>query len=51
MTNGTICGKYNFVKYNIFHKHDEAMLFVMVKACLWLNIFLLFGTLDLSSYY
>ena len=33
-TNGAMCGKYNFGKYNLFYRPDEAMLFVMVKACL-----------------
>ena len=37
--------KCNFGKYNIFDRPDEAMLFVMVKDCLWLNIFLLYRPL------
>ena len=38
--NDAICGKYN-----IFHRPDEAMLFVMVKACLHIQNILLFRTL------
>ena len=31
----------NIGKHKIFHRHDEAMLFVMLKACLrWKNILL-----------
>ena len=44
--NGAISGKYSFGKYNIFQGRDEAMLSVMVKACLQINIPLLFRTLD-----
>ena len=43
-TNSTICGKDNIGKYNIFHSPDETMSFIMVKACLRFNIFLLFRT-------
>ena len=32
----------NIGKHNIFHRPDVAMLFVMMKACLHWNIFLLF---------
>ena len=46
-TNGTICGKNNFGIYNIFHGTDKTMLFVMVKACLWLKFFLLFRKLEI----
>ena len=35
----------NVGKYNIFYRPDEAMLFVIVKACLHLKIILLFITL------
>ena len=35
----------NIGKYNTFHGSDEAMLLVLVKACLQLKIFLIFGTL------
>ena len=35
----------NIDKYNIFHRPDEAMLFVMVKACLCLKIIQLFRAL------
>ena len=30
--------KYNFGKYDIFHRPDEAMLFVMLKAYLYLKL-------------
>ena len=33
----------NIHKYNIFYRPDEAMLFVMVKACVGLKIILLFN--------
>ena len=45
-----ICNFYNFSKYNIFHKPDEAMLLFMVKACLWLEIFLFYRTFENSIY-
>ena len=32
-----ICNWHNFDKYNIFHKPDEAMLFVVVKDLLQLD--------------
>ena len=38
-----ICSLYNFCKYNIFHRPEEAMLFFMVKACLHLELFLFFS--------
>ena len=36
----------NFGKDNIFHKPDEAILFVMMKACLHLKIIFLFRTFE-----
>ena len=33
-------------KYNIFHRLDDTMLFVMVKACLHLKIILLLRTFE-----
>ena len=38
-THDAICGKYNFGKYNIFHRPDETILFLMVKGCLHLKTF------------
>ena len=35
----------NIGKYNVFHRPDEAMLFVMVKVCLHLKNILLFRKL------
>ena len=43
---GTNCSVYNFGKYIIFHRPDETMLFVMVKACLHLEIFLFVRTFE-----
>ena len=43
---GTICSLYNFGKYNIFQRPDETMLFVMVRACLHLEIFPCFRSFD-----
>ena len=36
----------NIGKYNIFHIPDEAMLYVMMKACICPNIILLFRTFE-----
>ena len=36
----------NIGKYNIFHRPDKAMMFVMVKACLCANIILSFRTFE-----
>ena len=41
----------NIGKCNIFHKPDEAMIPVMLKACLYLKIILLFRTLKTSKCY
>ena len=35
----------NVGKYSVSHRHDEAMLFVMVKACVCCQIILLFRAL------
>ena len=37
---------YNIGKYNIFHTPDTAILFVLEKACLCLQILLLFIILE-----
>ena len=44
--NGARCGEYKYWKYNIFHRPDEVILFVMVKACLHLKNILLFRALQ-----
>ena len=44
-SNGAVCGKYNIVKYYIFDRPDEAMLFFMLEACLHLQNILLLRTL------
>ena len=43
---GVICSVYNFDKYSICHNSEGAMLFVMVKVCLYLEIFLFFRTIE-----
>ena len=44
--NGAIYGKYYIGKYNIFHTFDKAMLFVMVKACLYFKIIMFARTFE-----
>ena len=44
ITNGVIFGKHKFCKYNISHRPDEAMLFVIVQICLCYQIIVLFRT-------
>ena len=43
---GCCCLIFLFGKFNIFHRPDEAMLFVMVKVCLRLKIYLFYGTFE-----
>ena len=49
--NIVIYGNYNIGKCNIFHKPNEAMLFVTVKTCLHLQNILLFRILKYYIYY
>ena len=43
---GVICSVYNFGIHNIFHRPDEVMLLVMVKACLCLGMFVFYRTFE-----
>ena len=44
ISNGATVVSTNIVKHNIFHRPDEAILFVMIKAGFLSNIILLFRT-------